>query len=202
MANRVYKRNNVLKALADTNWGLKNDILLMTYNALGSSIANCAAPVWSTNDSEINMGKIQPAQNEALRVIIGSHKKSSIGHLHSETEMLLVEDYMKLLFEQYLVHYLDTENGCHQITKMDHPTREMNETIFIRPNRTDLLLLANTSKDTLHEIHTSFVNTAIDNKTDNRLLSIDLHLSITRNPIYGEDNGQLYHSSVLDIPNF
>ena len=60
----------------------------MTYKALGRLIANYAAPVWSINASETKFGKIQRAQNEALRIIIGSHKMSSINHIHSETKML------------------------------------------------------------------------------------------------------------------
>ena len=47
VANRVSKRNNVLKALAGTNWGQKKKNLLMTYKALGRSIANYASPVWT-----------------------------------------------------------------------------------------------------------------------------------------------------------
>ena len=46
----------------------------MTYKALGRSIANYVVPVWSINASESNIGKIQRAQNEALRIITGSHK--------------------------------------------------------------------------------------------------------------------------------
>ena len=42
--------------------------------ALGRSIKNYAAPVWSTNASESNIGKIQCAQNEALMIITGWHK--------------------------------------------------------------------------------------------------------------------------------
>ena len=64
-ANRVSKRNNVLKVLAGTNWGQQNETLLMTYKALGRSSVNYAAPVWSTNASESNIGKIQRALNEA-----------------------------------------------------------------------------------------------------------------------------------------
>ena len=41
----------------------------MTYKALGRLIPNYAAPVWSINASESNIGKIQHAQNEALRMI-------------------------------------------------------------------------------------------------------------------------------------
>ena len=171
VANRVSKRNNVLKALAGTNWGQQKETLLMTYKALGRSIANYAAPVWSINASETNIGNIQRAQNEALRIITGSHKMSSIDHIHSETKMLQVEDHLNLLSAQYLVQCLDTENVCHHITKMDLPPREMKETIFTRHYQTVLPLLANNRKDTLQALHTSFVNTAIGNMKDNRVLN-------------------------------
>ena len=71
--------------------------LLIAYKALGRSIANYAAHVWSTNASEY-IGKIQRAQNEALRIITGSHKMSSIDHHHSETDMLQVEDHLNIFF--------------------------------------------------------------------------------------------------------
>ena len=126
-----------------TNWGQQKETLLMTYKALGRSIANYAAPVWSTNSSESNIGKIQHAQNEALRIITGSHKMSSIDHLHSETEMLQVEDHLNLLSVQYLVQCLDTENVCHHFTKMYLPPREMKKTIFTTHDQPVLPLLAN-----------------------------------------------------------
>ena len=158
VANRVSKINNVLKALAGTNWGQQKETLLLTYKVLGRSIANYTAHVWSTNASESNIGKIQRAQNEALKIITGSHKMSSIYHLHSETKMPHVEDHLNLLSAQYLVQCLDTENVCHHITKMDVPPREMKETIFTRHYQTVAL-------------HTSFVNTAIDNMKNNRVLN-------------------------------
>ena len=46
IAERVFGRNNILKALAGTSWGQQK---LMTYKAVGRSIINYAAPVWSTN---------------------------------------------------------------------------------------------------------------------------------------------------------
>ena len=104
----------------------------MTYKALGRSIANYAAPVWSINASESIICKIKRAQNEPLRIITGSHKMSSNDHLHTETEILQVEDHLNILSAQYLGQYLDTENVCHHITKMDLPPREMKETILTR----------------------------------------------------------------------
>ena len=123
VANRVSEGNDVLRALAGTNWGQQKETLLLTYKALGRSIANYAAPVWSTNASDTSLGKIQRTQNEALRIITGSHKMSSIDHLHGETKMLLVEDHLSLLSAQYLVHCLDTENVCHHVG----PSTEGNE---------------------------------------------------------------------------
>ena len=99
------------------------------------------------------------------------HKTSSIDHLHSETKMLQVEDHLNLLSVQYLVQCLDTENVCHHITKMEFLLREMKETIFTKHCQTVLPLLANNRKDTLQALHTSFVNTAIDNMKDNRVLN-------------------------------
>ena len=110
VANRVSKRNNVLKALAGTNRGHQKETLLKTYKALGRSIAKYAAPVWSINASKTNIGKIQCAQNDALGIITGSHKMSGIDHIHSETKMLQVEDHLNLLSAQYLVQCLATKN--------------------------------------------------------------------------------------------
>ena len=95
----------------------------------------------------------------------------SIDHLHSETEKIKVEDHLNLRSAQYLVQCLNTENVCHHITKMDLPPWEMKETIFTRHNQTVLLLLPNNREDTLQEIHTSFVNIAIANIQDNRVLN-------------------------------
>ena len=47
VSDRIDKRNNMLRAVAGSSWGQDNETLLMTYNALGKSIANYAAPVWS-----------------------------------------------------------------------------------------------------------------------------------------------------------
>ena len=45
---RVSGRNNILRALAGTSWGQQKETLLMTYKAVGRSIINYAAPIWST----------------------------------------------------------------------------------------------------------------------------------------------------------
>ena len=68
VAERVTGRINILKALAGTSWGQQKETLLMTYKAVGRSIINYAAPVWSTNLRDTNYRNIQYTQNEALRI--------------------------------------------------------------------------------------------------------------------------------------
>ena len=78
VSDRIDKRNNMLKALAGSSWGQDKETLLLTYNALGNSIACYAAPVWGTNASDSSFKKTQTAQNAALRTATGAHKMASI----------------------------------------------------------------------------------------------------------------------------
>ena len=102
VAERVSGRNNILKALASTSWGQQKETLLMTYKAVGRSIINYAALVWSPNLHDTNYRKIQYTENEALRIATGCHKMSSVDHLHTEAEMLKVKEHTELLSAQYL----------------------------------------------------------------------------------------------------
>ena len=78
VTDRIDKRNNMLKAMAGSSLGQDKDTLLLTYTALGKSIASYAAPVWSPNASDSSFRKIQTAQNAALRTETGAHKMASI----------------------------------------------------------------------------------------------------------------------------
>ena len=158
-------RNKVLKALAGTTWGQ-----LMTYKAIERSVANYGAPVWSTNASATSIGKIQIAQNEALRIATGSHKMSSIDHLHNETEMLTVKQHSDLLSAQYLVQCLDPDHICHIVTTMDDPPCQMKHTLHTRHYPTVQPLLAATNKEAFQAVYTDSVTRAINSQQPNRVL--------------------------------
>ena len=57
VSDRIDKRNIMLKEVAGSTWGQDKETLLMTYTALGKSIANYAAPVWSTSASDSSFKK-------------------------------------------------------------------------------------------------------------------------------------------------
>ena len=104
LATENDKRNNMLKALAGSSWGHDKETLLMTYKALGKSIANYAAPVWSTNTSDSSFKKRQTVQNAALRTAPGAHKMTSIDHLHQEFLTLRVKDQSDMLSAHSMKH--------------------------------------------------------------------------------------------------
>ena len=159
VAERVSGRNNILKVLF---WGQQKETLLMTYKAVGRSIINYAAPVWSPNLHDTNYRKIQYTQNEALRIATGCHKMSSIDHLHTEAEMLKVKEHSELLSAQYLARCLEPGNVCHPITTRATPERQMKETLYTRHRNTvESMMVNNDRKATLQALHTAAVVKAV-----------------------------------------
>ena len=119
VSDRIDKRNNMLKALAGSSWGQDRETLLLTYNTLGKSIANYAAPVWSTNKNDSSFKKIQTLQNVTLRTATGAHKMASIDHLHQESLTLRVKDHSNIISSQYLVNCLEEDHVSHGIIIQD-----------------------------------------------------------------------------------
>ena len=144
----------------------------MNYMAVGRSIINYAAPVWSTNLRDTNYRNIQYTQNEALRIATGCHKMSSVDHLHVEAKMLKVGEQSELLSAQYLARCLGPGNVCHSITTRETPPkRRMKETLFTRHSNTvEPMMLANNRKATLQAIHSDAVNKAIKDQKKNIVL--------------------------------
>ena len=171
VAERVSGRNNILKALAGTSWGQQKETLLMTYKAVGRSIINYAAPVWSPNLHDTNYRKIQYTQNEALRIATGCHKMSSVDHLHTEADMLKVREHSELLSAQYLARCLEPGNVCHPITTRAAPERRMKQTLYTKHRNTvEPMMVKNDRKATLQALHTDAVDKAVRSQERNVVL--------------------------------
>ena len=132
------------------------------YKAVGRSIINYAAPVWSPNLHDTNYRKIQYTQNEALRIATGCHKMSSIDHLHTEAEMLKIKEHSELLSAQYLARCLEPGNVCYPITTRATPERQVKETLYTRHRDTvEPMMVQNDRKATLQALHTAAVVKAV-----------------------------------------
>jgi hypothetical protein len=106
-AAKVRQRNNILKGIAGSSWGQDAETLIMTYKAIGRSVAEHAVPVWSPFVSDSSWRPLEVAQNEALRIATGCHKMASIDHIHQESRVLPLRKHADLLTKQYLL-------ACHQ----------------------------------------------------------------------------------------
>ena len=84
LVTKLGQRNSLLRALSGTTWGKDKECLNMTYKAIGRSLFNYAAPIWSPNLSKSRWADLQRQQNSALRTITGCVKMSSLNHLYHE----------------------------------------------------------------------------------------------------------------------
>ena len=64
-------------------------------------------------------------KNKALRLALGRHNASSIGHLHDEAEELPVEEHLHLLSSQYLARALQTHHVSHPHAILDQGRRKL-----------------------------------------------------------------------------
>ena len=170
VSDRIDKRHNMLKALTGSSWGQDMETLLLTYNALGKSIASYAAPVWSTNASNSSLRKIQTAQNTALRTATGAHKMASIDHFHQESLTLRVKDHSDMLSTQYLMNCLEDNHVRHDITIQEPRPRPMKETLHSRHHSTVPSRLGSSRMESHQNLNTHVVDSAIQLQGHNRVL--------------------------------
>ena len=71
--------------------------MTVTYKAIGRSVLNYGAPIWSPSISFTNWNNLEIHQNIALRTITGCAKMTNTDDLHRETEVLPVKTHTDML---------------------------------------------------------------------------------------------------------
>ena len=173
---KVSQRNNVLKALAGTTWGKSKETITTTFKAIGRSVLNYAAPIWTPTTSQSRWNELETTQNQALRTATGCHLISSRDHLHQECKMLPVRDHNILLSQQFLLQCHNPEHPNHQdVTGQPPPGRKMKDTLFSRWGKTikeDIPQVFDhlTKKRALQSLHTKIVEKSIGQAEENPVL--------------------------------
>jgi hypothetical protein len=174
VAARVQQRNNVLRALAGSQWGQQKETLLLTYKATGRSVINYAAPVWSYQASLSSVNRIQVAQNAALRAVTGCVKMTSSDHLHQETKILPVKQHNDMLSAQFLASCHSTGHPNRDLVDKPLRPRPMKHTLHSAHNATVTTAFTKIGSDdpkkVRKEIHTSSVHYAMLNQSPNLVL--------------------------------
>ena len=167
--DKVQSRNNILKKLAGTTWGCSKETLTTSYKAIGRSVLNYAAPIWSPNLSDTNWRNLQVKQNAALRIATGDTRMAPINHLHAETKILHVKEHNELLTKHFLLgsflpqradHYTTAKSAA-QLDIRPHPltlgARDLDK--YIQQVRTTMSLY----KKSLNELHRKAAENATKN---------------------------------------
>ena len=85
----------------ETRETVTKEIIVNTYKAIGKSVVNYAAPVWTQSLSDTNWKELNVAQNAALRVATGCVLMSATTHLNQETNILPVKEHNEMLTNQF-----------------------------------------------------------------------------------------------------
>lgn len=172
---KLQSRNNVLKALAGSTWGKDKEVITTTYKAIGRSVLNYAAPIWTPNLSETNWNHLQTAQNNALRIATGCTRMTQVEHLHDETNILPVKEHCQLLSKQFLLR-TQLENHPNKRNLINNPPRLMKNTLASEFGREIEQLIpeggltSELYKQINKKIHTDSVARSLSNRRPNKVL--------------------------------
>jgi REP element-mobilizing transposase RayT len=106
-----------MRAVGNCNWGFDKKTLTLTYNTLIKPTFSQCAPVWAPNVKPTNVKGLQTVRNRGLRIIIGCHQAASEDHLHSEVEILPVQDHLDMISKQFLVSALRPAHPSHEVVR-------------------------------------------------------------------------------------
>ena len=176
-AKKAGSRLNILRALADSTFGHDKECLTLTFKSMIRPFFDFAAPIVFPNYSAASLRRLQLVQNKSLRLITGAHSNASIDHLHSETQILPVEQHLLLLSSQYLLRALHPSHPSHSLVSSPPlGPRRMKETLrskcwdHVEPFLQDGILPANAVKEAMRGIHVRVISDTVDALPPNRVL--------------------------------
>ena len=86
----------MIKALTTTGWGKQEETLMATYKAVMIPALEYVSAIWSPLASSTSIDKLQVVQNAALTTTTGCTQDTNKQHLHDETLILPIHEYIQL----------------------------------------------------------------------------------------------------------
>ena len=131
---KAEKSIKILKSLSATSWGLQKETLLTTYKTIVRPTIEYASTVWSPIIAPTNIDHLQITQNTALKIATGCLTKSSVQHLHDESEILPLSHHLRLHSSQLKQKALIPSHPLYNLTQTIPNPRKKKQTIFINWN--------------------------------------------------------------------
>jgi hypothetical protein len=92
--SKIPSRAKVINAVTNSSFGLSREDALLTYRATVEPVINQCVPLWKPIVSETWLSKIQAAQNNILRQMLGCHAATSMAHLHQEAKIMTIRNIL------------------------------------------------------------------------------------------------------------
>ena len=86
--------------------------------------------MWAPNVKPTPLRRLQLIQNAGLRLATGTLKMSSSDYLHSEAQMLKVDEHIQLLAAQYLASALPESHPAFDTVTRPSGPRNLRETLY------------------------------------------------------------------------
>ena len=180
---RCTPRLNALRAITGTDFGQHKETLSLLYKQYIRSVMSYASPAWAPTISNTHHNTLQTIQNSALCIITGCTKTTPTAHLHSETRILPVRNYLDMRGTQfYAAASVNTNHPCHYMSEPHNASRNIKQsphkhyqTLF-----STIPPLANPTLSMKKHLHTHFTCRAIQQLDRNTVLQApppDIHPS-------------------------
>ena len=152
------------------------ETLTLTYKAIGRSLINYCAPIYTPYITDTHWQRLQRTQNTALRLITGCHRMTHIPDLHRETNLLPVKEHNYLLSSQYNLACHSSTHPNYHLTRTPNAPRNKQPEIP-KTNLDQLTPLLDEDKNLLDlktglkELHTLHVRNTLENYPPNTVLN-------------------------------
>ena len=174
---KARKTTNVLKALTSTKWGKQKETIVATYKAITQPILEYASTIWSPSSKDTNIQKLQTVQNSALRIATGCTADTNAQHLHEESNILPLQQHLKLHASQLRQKAQLTEHTLHHMTTQTRSLRQQKPTTFDNNQYTTNMdtppqnTTGETIKTNMKTIHTQIVQNYLQDIQPNKVLN-------------------------------
>ena len=170
------KTINIIKALTSTKWGKQKETLVTTYKTITRPIIEYGSTIWAPIASDTNVKKLQTIQNSALCTATGCTKDTNIQHLHDETNVLSLNEHLKLHASQLRNKTQLPTHPLNKLNNLNANSIHIRETIFDNKDFTfnkdyeDEEITKEIIESYKIQIHTELVEKYAENKSVNEVL--------------------------------
>ena len=84
VVSKISSKQKIISAVANTTWGWRKEYLTRLYTAFIESSATYAGFAWLPCTAKSHIGKIERAQNKALRLVTGQYRATPVEALRKE----------------------------------------------------------------------------------------------------------------------